>query len=200
MGFVPSNRAGFHDDAGVGAVMIASAEQRSARGRAKRRGVEIVVAQARVRQPVHRYRRNRSAEGGRGTEAYVIGEDNEDIRRSLGCFDHLWEVLYGLLCRAANLAAEGLFGPGQDFLRPCCGHEYHAQRKAEGGDGEILSIFGFQSCVLSVVDWSVQIDVILRFTLRASPQLTLIARTSAARSSTGITGSSPLLLTGRLRR
>jgi hypothetical protein len=29
---------------------------------------------------------------------------------------------------------------------------------------------------------------------------TLIARTSAARASTGIVGSSPLLLTGRLRR
>ena len=40
----------------------------------------------------------------------------------------------------------------------------------------------------------------MRFARTRPNQATLIARTSAARASTGITGSSPLVLTGRLRR
>ena len=112
-------RGQFHDDAGVGAVMVAPAEQRGARGRAQRRGVELVVAKAVLRQPVHRRRRDRSAERGRRPEAHVIGEDDEDVRRAFRRFDPLGEVLGGILGRAADLAAEGLFGSGQDFLRPC---------------------------------------------------------------------------------
>ena len=53
--------------------------------------------------------------------------------------------------------------------------------------------------------YSLLIAAVMRYCLRAifsilSSQTALIARTSAARSSTGIVGNSPLLLTGSLRR
>jgi hypothetical protein len=50
------------------------------------------------------------------------------------------------------------------------------------------------------VDRRQQIAGGVALALLVTGQPTFIARTSAARSSTGITGSSPLVLTGRLRR
>ena len=60
----------------------------------------------------------RPAEGGRFAEAYVIGEDEQDIRRAFRGLDHLGTVLDGFPGRATNLADECLFRPGQDFSRP----------------------------------------------------------------------------------
>ncbi len=45
--------ARLHDDAGGRGVMVAPAQQRRPRGRAQRRGVKLVVAEAVLRQPVH---------------------------------------------------------------------------------------------------------------------------------------------------
>ena len=99
--------------------MVAPGEERRARGRAKRRGVECIVTQTGLRERVKRRRGNRAAERGRRAKAHIIGQEEQDIRSAFGCFDALGEIRRGLLGRAANLAFEGLFWPGQDFLRPC---------------------------------------------------------------------------------
>src|SRR5713101_1545833 len=99
--------------------MVAPGDERRARGRAKRRGVERIVTQPGSGQLVKGRRGNRTAESGRSAPAYVIGHDEEDIRRTLRCFERFREIWRGVRCRAANLAFEGLFWFGQDFLRPC---------------------------------------------------------------------------------
>ncbi len=74
--------------------------------------------------------------------------------RALGRFDALGEVRRGVLGRAADLAAEGLFGPGQDFLCPCrccarrllpiaAGEAAHCQHANERGGEEVLLVFRF---------------------------------------------------------
>ena len=62
-------RGQFHDDAGVHRVVIAPGEQRRARGRAERRGVELRVAQPVLGQPVQRRRVARPAEGARRADS-----------------------------------------------------------------------------------------------------------------------------------
>ena len=107
------------DDARAGGVMVASADERRARGRAKRRGMERIVTQTGSRQLVIGRRGNRSAERGRRTPAHIIGHDEQDIWSALGRVNILGKVRRGLRGRAANLPFEELFGARQDVLRPC---------------------------------------------------------------------------------
>ena len=123
--------------------MVASGDKRRARGRAERRGVERIVTQTILGQLVKRRRGNRPAECARRPEAHVIGHDEQDVRRALGCGDALGEVRRGLLGRAANLSFEWLWRTRQDFLRLCRKRAHRAQRNAEGGGDNDWNVGGF---------------------------------------------------------
>ena len=71
---------GLRDRAHVVHVMVAAAEQRGARRRAERRGVELVVAQPAVGQALHRRHVDRPAEGARLAEPHVVDQDDEHVR------------------------------------------------------------------------------------------------------------------------
>jgi len=62
-------------------VMIATGQQRGARGRTQRRGVEAVVTQARARHQIEAGRGHRTTEGAERPEADVVENDDEDVRR-----------------------------------------------------------------------------------------------------------------------
>jgi len=84
-----------HDRAGRVAVVIAAGEQRGARRRAQRSGVELRVAKSRLGYTVHRRRGNGSSERARGAEADVIGQDEQDVRCAFGRAHRLREVRRG---------------------------------------------------------------------------------------------------------
>src|SRR5215471_12455559 len=73
-------RCELHNVAGCCGVVITSGDQRGACRRAKSGRVELVEAQSGLRQSVHGGRRYRPAEGARSAEAYVIGQDQKDVR------------------------------------------------------------------------------------------------------------------------
>ena len=64
-------------------VMVAPRHQRRTRRRAKRRRVETVVRQPRAGQPVERRSADRPAEPTRIPEARIVGEDQQDVRRTI---------------------------------------------------------------------------------------------------------------------
>ncbi len=78
-GVAGERRRGFHDRARVHGVMVAPGLERIARRRAERRGVEVVEAQAALRELVHGRRANRAAEGARPTEADVVDQHDHDV-------------------------------------------------------------------------------------------------------------------------
>ena len=78
---------GLHDRAGVHGVVVPSGLERVARRRAQRRRVEVVEAQAALREPVHRRRVDRPAERARPAEAHVVDQHDHDIGRAGWCLD-----------------------------------------------------------------------------------------------------------------
>ena len=75
------------DHAEAHRVVVAARDQRRPRRRAERRREDAVVAQAVLRNAVHRGRRNDAAERARHAEAGVIGHDEQYVRRILGRHD-----------------------------------------------------------------------------------------------------------------
>ena len=67
--------------------MVATRDQRRARRRTKRGGVELGVAQSGVGDAIHRGRRDDTTEGARNAVALVVGHDEKDIGRALGRYD-----------------------------------------------------------------------------------------------------------------
>ena len=67
------------DHAEAGRVVVAAGDERGAGRRAERGGVNVVVAQAVLRDAVHGRRRDDAAEGAGNTEAGVIGDDEQDV-------------------------------------------------------------------------------------------------------------------------
>ena len=63
-------------------MMVAPGEQRRARGRAHRRGVEARIAQALGRQPIDGRRRDRRAVAAEIREADVVEQDDENVGRA----------------------------------------------------------------------------------------------------------------------
>ena len=59
-------------------------DQRGARRRAERGGVDVVVAQAALGDAVHRGCGDDAAEGARHAETRVVGHDEKDVGRLLG--------------------------------------------------------------------------------------------------------------------
>ena len=74
----------FADDAVADRVVVAAGDQRGPRRRAKRGGVELRVAQPRLRDAIHRRCRDDTAEGARHAVALIVGHDEQHVRRALG--------------------------------------------------------------------------------------------------------------------
>ena len=81
-GVAREGRRGLHDRAGVDGVVVPAGLERVARRRAQRRRVEVVEAQAALRQPVHRRRADRTAERARPAEADVVDQHDHDVGRA----------------------------------------------------------------------------------------------------------------------
>ncbi len=64
-------------------MVVAPGDQRGARRRAERRGMELGVAQPVGRDLVERRRRDDAAEGAGDAVARVVGDDQQDVRRAL---------------------------------------------------------------------------------------------------------------------
>ena len=86
-GVAGEGRRGLHDRAGVDGVVVPAGLERVARRRAQRRGVEVVEAQAALRELVHRRRADGTAERARPAEADVVDQHDHDIGRALGRLD-----------------------------------------------------------------------------------------------------------------
>ena len=115
----------FRDDAKTRRVMVAPGNQRGARRRTERGGVNVIVAQPGLCDAIHGRCRDDAAEGARHAEARVVGHDEQDVGGLLGrhharrppCFglkgvvlDHAAEFRIG--CRKL-LSAEGRCGGGR---------------------------------------------------------------------------------------
>ena len=72
------------DHAEAHRVVVAPGHQRRPRRRAERRRVEAVVREPARGQPVERRRADRPAERARVAEARIVGQDEQDVRRTLG--------------------------------------------------------------------------------------------------------------------
>jgi len=82
---ITGKRSGkFHDRAGIVHVMIATRQQRSASRRTKRSSMKIVVTQARVRELFRCLHFAGSTKRARLSEADVVQQNDDDVRRSLG--------------------------------------------------------------------------------------------------------------------
>src|SRR5215475_17514 len=94
------------DDSARNAVVIPSCDQGCSRWRAQCGGMKHVIPKTAVCEPLKIRRLNRSAKNRRRAEANVIGQDEQDVRRTFWCFDPLGEVGRGLLSSSSNLARE----------------------------------------------------------------------------------------------
>ena len=72
------------DHAEADRVVVAAGDQRRARRRAERGGMELRVAQARFREPIHRRRRDDAAKGAGDAVALIVGHDQQHVGRALG--------------------------------------------------------------------------------------------------------------------
>ena len=67
--------------------MVAPGNERGACRRAERCGVDVIVAQAVVRDAIHGGRRDDAAERARDAEARVIRDNQQDVGRAFGRHD-----------------------------------------------------------------------------------------------------------------
>src|SRR5262245_3380306 len=99
-------------------MMIASGQQRGARRRAERRGVEPRITQTHFRQSIHIRRWNLSTKSAPLSEASVIDQDEQDIRSTGWSFSEHHRSRLGIFVCAPNLCVcECLLWLGQDVLR-----------------------------------------------------------------------------------
>ena len=80
-------RRQLRDHAEAHRVVVATGDQRRPRGRAERGGVELRVAQPRLRDPVQRRRRDDASKGAVDAIALVVGHDEQHVGRALGRHD-----------------------------------------------------------------------------------------------------------------
>ncbi len=77
----------FADDTRTHGVVVAARDEGRAGRRAERRGVELGVAQAGLRNAIERGCRDHAAEGARHAIALVVRHDQQDVRGALGRHD-----------------------------------------------------------------------------------------------------------------
>ena len=138
---------GYHAEAGR--VMVAPGDQRGARRRAERGGVDVVVAQAVFREAIHRRRRDDAAERAGYAKAGVIRHDEENVGSLFGrddawrppgfgmegiLLDHTAEFRIG---RRDLVAGERSGSAGRPHLA-CDLHRHGRSRRKETqqGDGD----------------------------------------------------------------
>ena len=81
------SRGHFGDHAEAHRVVVAAGDERRARRRAERGGVELRVAQARLRDAIHGRRRDDAAKGAADAVALIVGHDQQHVGRALGRHD-----------------------------------------------------------------------------------------------------------------
>jgi hypothetical protein len=91
----------FGDHAEANGVVVAASNQRRPCGRAERGGVELRVAQPRIRDPIQRWSRDDTTEGTRNTVALVVSYDRRMLGAPLGGTTVGGQ--YGLDCSAPRL-------------------------------------------------------------------------------------------------
>ena len=123
----------FGDHAVAGRVVIAPREQRRARRRAQRRGVEARVAQALLRHAVERGRRHLAAERAELPVARIVDQDQHDVRRALGRTHQL-----GKLRRVAF----GNRAPDVALVAEVLERKDRARFRRDGGDAFGASLLG----------------------------------------------------------
>lgn len=103
------------DHAEAHRVMVSPGDERGPRRRAKRGGVDVVIAQTALREAIHRRRRDDTAEGARHAKPGVIRDDEQDIGRTLRRHDARCPPRLGLQSVVFDHAAEFRIGRGQFF-------------------------------------------------------------------------------------
>ena len=130
----------FHDHAGPDGVVVAAGKEGGPRGRAQRRRMEAVVAQAIGRQSVQNRRGGASAESGRVSETGIVREDEKHVGRVGRRRDRFRKVRRGLLPGWTDPAREGRRGPWQHLSRGiggwCLSLRETRHRQHQGGDGK----------------------------------------------------------------
>src|SRR3954462_13057269 len=96
-------------------MMIAAGEKRSSRGRAKRSGVEIVIANATLSHAIKRWGRYGTAECARRAKTGIVRQDQQNVRCALGCCSRFGKVRLGLAGLAANDTSESRLGDREHY-------------------------------------------------------------------------------------
>ena len=105
----------FGDRSRVDGVMVAAGDQGGAGGAAQGRGVKLRVAEAAFGEQFEDRRLAGAAKGARGSEADVIEEDEEDVRRAFGRLNRLREIGGGILGTEIDRAAKRCRGGRKDL-------------------------------------------------------------------------------------
>src|SRR6516164_2509483 len=100
-------------------MVIPSCDQRRPRWRAQRGCMKHVIAKTTVCESLKIRRLDWPAKNRRRAETNVIGQDKQDVRRTLQCLDTLGEIRCRFLSCSGNLARKWLFRFWKDFLRLC---------------------------------------------------------------------------------
>ncbi len=105
----------FGDAGECSGVMIASGDERGARGAAESGGVEAVVAKAFGGEAIHGGRGDAAAEGAELAETAVVDQDEQDVGRAFGGLHGFGELCgIGVEIGAADLAGEMEVGARED--------------------------------------------------------------------------------------
>src|SRR5215831_1392683 len=88
------------------ALMVAAGEKRSTSRGTQCGGMELVIPQTALRQPIEGRRWNWTAEGTSCAKTSVIGHDEQDIGGTCRGTNTFWEVWRRVTCLAANDAPE----------------------------------------------------------------------------------------------
>ena len=129
-------RGYFGDHAETRRVVVAAGDQRRARRRAERGGMELRVAQPRLRDAIQGRRRDDAAERARRAEADVVGHDQQHVGRALGRHDGRRPVRLRLIGVVLDDAAE---------LRGRRGELFSVDRR--GGARRARHAGGFGLCI-----------------------------------------------------
>jgi hypothetical protein len=97
--------------------LIASGQQRGTSRRAQCSCVKLVIAQASLRKLVKGRRGDGTAECTDRAKADIVGQDQDDVRCALGCFDNSWKIGPRIADRSADHTFERLVGTRQCLLR-----------------------------------------------------------------------------------
>ena len=119
------------DHAEASRVMIAAGDQRSARRRTERGGIDLGVAQPVLRDAIHGRRRDDTAVGAGHGEAGVVGHDEQDVGRALGRHDARRPPRFRLEGVVLDHAAE--FRIGRRELFPVNGRGGAGRTRLAGG-------------------------------------------------------------------